>query len=508
MIRTLSLCKPNFIFASGLCVAIAACTTAPQPKNLIAQTTDPWWHSGRAAVEKRQAAGVNHGQAKNVILFIGDGMGVSTVTAARIFDGQSRGELGEENHLSFERFPNVALVKTYNTDSQVPDSAATASAMNTGVKTRFQSVGIWSDQPPSDCIGKETDFPLSLAELAESKGLSTGIVTTDKITYATPAAVYAHAQHRHWEDDTKLPNWAKEKGCIDIARQLVNFDYGDGIDVILGGGSESLLPVHKGGLRQDNRNLITEWQDKNGSGKFISNTQQLRQLNSQQLPSKLMGLFTNSHMSSILDKDLDIEPTLSEMTATAIDVLSSNKNGYFLMIENGLIDHNHHRNNAYRALTETKELSKAISTALSKVDLSNTLVLVTADHSHPFTLSGYSKRGNPILGHVKPIAAKGSDNIIDGKSLDINGAPYTSLGYRAGPKVRVSSNETKHSSHAEHDAVSPNYTQESAIEKPQGIHSGEDVALYAVGPQSYLVSGVMEQHVIFHIIEHALELKN
>jgi len=90
-------------------------------------------------------------RAKNVILFIGDGMGISTITAARIYDGQKRGETGEENQLSFERFPNVALVKTYNTNAQVPDSAGTATAMHSGQKTRIGVLGIGPEAEKGVC---------------------------------------------------------------------------------------------------------------------------------------------------------------------------------------------------------------------------------------------------------------------------------------------------------------------------------------------------------------------
>ena len=140
----------------------------------------------------------NLSTARNVILFIGDGMGVTTVTAARIFDGQSKGMSGEENVLPFETFPNVALIKTYTANQMVADSAGSASAMNTGVKTRAGVISIGPQAYRRSCEGALA-YPLTtLGELAEQNGKATGIVTKARITHATPAACYAHAAARSW----------------------------------------------------------------------------------------------------------------------------------------------------------------------------------------------------------------------------------------------------------------------------------------------------------------------
>mgnify|MGYP000477435058 CR=1 FL=1 len=117
-------------------------------------------------------------KAKNVILIIGDGMGISTITAARIFDGQSKGMSGEDNVLSFEKFPNVSLVKTYNLDAQVADSAGTASAMNTGLKTQLNKISVQPSALFAGCTKGQGDPPTLIADLAETAGMSTGIVTT------------------------------------------------------------------------------------------------------------------------------------------------------------------------------------------------------------------------------------------------------------------------------------------------------------------------------------------
>ena len=138
-------------------------------------------------------------QAKNVVFFLGDGMGVSTITAARIFAGQQQGNSGEEYDLAFDRFDNVALIKTYNTDAQVPDSAGTITAIMTGQKTRIGVVGVDATVARDDCSASLNGGLPSVAELAEDAGLSTGVVSTARITHATPAGAYAHAPNRNWE---------------------------------------------------------------------------------------------------------------------------------------------------------------------------------------------------------------------------------------------------------------------------------------------------------------------
>src|SRR5690554_3639480 len=198
-------------------------------------TTAHWRAQGQAALEAALAVQPNTRRAKNVILFVGDGNGIASVTATRIFDGQSRGEPGEENVLSYERFPHVALSKTYNTNQQVPDSAGTMSAMMTGVKTSDGVISMGPEATPGVCRGSGKSALPTLLEQVADRGLATGIVTTTRITHATPAATYAHTPHRDWEDDSLVPA-AMRTECADIARQLVEFKHGGGIDVIMGGG--------------------------------------------------------------------------------------------------------------------------------------------------------------------------------------------------------------------------------------------------------------------------------
>jgi len=426
-------------------------------------------------------------KAKNVILFVGDGMGVSTVTAGRILEGQMRGNPGEENYLSFERFPYSSLVKTYNYDSQVSDSAGTASAMNTGIKSRIGTFGVSPYQPSKKCEGSRRYHVPTLAEQAERAGMSTGIVTTARLTHATPAAVYAHSPSRDWESDTELTDEAKRNGCEDIASQLLSFDYGDGIDVALGGGRKMFRPAGKGpGVRKDGRDLIEEWRARGGV--FVGNRNMLLDHRASS-GKKLLGLFSASHLPYVVDRAPKI-PSLSEMTEVAIKKLLQNDNGFYLMVEAGRIDHAHHDGNAYRALNEVIEFHEAVNTALELVG-DDTLIMVTADHSHVFTMAGYPDRGNPIFGTVK----RGGENV-----LASDDKPYTTLGYQNGPGAI----NGERPSVTDGEASGKNYKQQAVVPLWSETHAGEDVPIYATGPWAHLVTGTMDQTMVFHIMKHAL----
>jgi alkaline phosphatase len=440
--------------------------------------------------------------AKNVILFIGDGMGVTTVTAARIFDGQSRGETGEENVLSFERFPRTALVKTYNTNQQVSDSAGTATAMHSGVKTRAGVIAVAPETHRRNCA-EEKRWPLeTIGELAKNRGKALGIVTTARITHATPATVYAHSSERDWESDAFLTDEQIAQGCGDIARQLLEFDVGGGFDIALGGGARAFYGGDFGGRRKArDENLVAEWESAGTNHRFVSTRDELGVI---ARGEQVLGIFSRSHMTYMAERGYDSEePTLSEMTAAAIDHLDGPE-GYYLMIEGGRIDHGHHDGKPGYALLETQEFAEAVSVALEKVDLDETLVLVTADHSHVFTLAGYPTRGNPILGLVVGNDTSGEPR--NEPTLAADGQPYTSVGYANGPGAIVNrprpTPETGIGAVAQ-SLVSPVGVAIEGYEYDDETHGGEDVPLYAIGNGSQCVAGVLEQNLVFDIMTGA-----
>ncbi|XP_071446825.1 alkaline phosphatase-like [Hetaerina americana] len=469
-----------------------------------------WYSKGKSSIEEMLGAGNGEragpgappwgvGVARSVVLFVGDGMGVSTVTAARILRGQQAGGSGEEHKLAFERFPHLALAKTYNADAQIGESAACATALLCGVRANAETVGLDSTARFEDCPSSHASRVPSLLDWAHHEGKATGIVTTTRVTHGTPAALYGHSPSRYWEDDSKVPPTAR-KACKDIARQLVEDDPGRHINVVLGGGRRHLLPKvardpeagateGEEGRRLDGRNLVEEWlRDKRGRGlrgHYVWNKGQFEAVNPKYI-DHLLGLFAYSHMDFEADRDKSAEgdPSLAEMTKKAIQILQKNPHGFFLFVEGGRIDHAHHYNNAYRALQETLALEAALEAALPLLDPERTLIVLTADHSHVLTLGGTAaKRGNPILG-------------VDGKVSDVDGTPYTTLLYSNGPgfgRENLSGVDT-----GAKDAV-----QQSAVPRLWATHGGEDVPVYARGPGSSLFRGAVDQTYIPHAIAYA-----
>ncbi len=477
------------------------------------ETPEMWRSDGEARVQQIKNQKKFGKRAKNVILFIGDGMGITTLTAARILEGQMRGESGEENQLSFEKFPSVALSKTYSANQQTSDSAPTMSAIISGIKTDEGVLSVNQNVVHDDYTTVKGNETKTLLEMAEDGGKSTGVVTTARLTHATPGACYAHTADRDWESDGdifRITKTAYDAKFPDIARQLIEFNYGDGLEVAMGGGRTKFLPNQmndpeyndKKGERLDGRDLTKEWTAKYKNSDYVWNKQQFDAIDAKRT-KHLLGLFEPSHLQYNYDRPQDKagEPSLSEMTAKAIDVLSNNKKGFFLMVEGGRIDHAHHNGNAFRALTEAIELSNAVKTALSKVNLKDTLIIVTADHSHTFTMGGYPIRGNNILGLVREVDG---DGLLEEKEKgDKNKQPFTTLGYGNGKGYVGGTRPTL----TQEQVTNPDYKQEAAVPLNDETHGGEDVAIFATGAGSYLVQGVMEENWIFYVMKDALQLK-
>jgi alkaline phosphatase len=483
------------------------------------ESPESWYESGQADLQRSLAQQVNTRRAKNIILFVGDGMGVSTVTAARIYDGQRRGQPGEEHSLAFEALPFAALAKTYNTNQQTPDSAGTMTAMMSGIKTKAGFIGVNELAIRGDCESSLANPAATFLEQAEAAGMATGVVTTTRITHATPAATYAHVPERDWESDADLPQSALDGGCRDIARQLIEFSHGDGIEVALGGGRQQFMPANakdqsgQPGVRRDGRNLTTEWRNKYPQSQFIWNRDQLAAVDPGSV-KHLLGLFSPSHMSYHQDRQGEsTEPSLPEMTRKAIEVLKNDPDGFFLMVEAGRIDHAHHAGNAQRALDDTRELSEAVQAALQMTIADDTLVIVTADHSHTLTLAGYPTRGNPILGKVVANDSRGEPKTSP--SLASDELPYTTLGYRNGRGIATEmGGDTRYRAPINAgrqdlrkvDTEHPDFHQAVLVPLEQETHAAEDVPIYAGGPWAHLFQRTHEQHYIYHVMRHAAQL--
>lgn len=467
-------------------------------------------------------------KARNVIFFIGDGMGVSTVTAARVFS------VGVDGQLVMDQFPHTALSRTYASDSITPDSAPTMSAMMTGVNTNQSVIGFDESTEANDFNNDgDGEAPWTLLELAKQRGMRVGAVSTATITHATPAATYAHINQRNNENAIALQALPTDG--------TFNNRLGRGIDILMGGGRRFFLPnsvVDEEGVRgarTDSRDLRGEFQ---GAGyRYIWNTAGFSSLTPSSLP--VLGLFESSHMEFEYDRPSDLggEPSLKDMTVKAIQLLEAasrrRSDGYFLHVEAGRIDHAHHAGNAYRAMTDTQELDEAIGAAAQMVDLRDTLIIVSADHSHVFNIAGYPLRPLQELPYGVRSHEPGYENaaaaghgILDlvwdidqstghvFAAPDRNGVPYTVLGYHNGPGYRAASRVDPRTDifRGFGGAVPtgpshPAYFQEAAVPLGSETHAGEDVTIYAIGPGADLVDGTVKNTHIFNVMKRALGLR-
>ncbi|WP_421242164.1 alkaline phosphatase [Aeromonas enteropelogenes] len=437
---------------------------------------------------------VQAADAKNVILFIGDGMGPTVLTATRLY------KVGEEDNLEIMKLARSARIKTFSNDAQTTDSAPSMAAYTTGVKMNNEVIAMSSDTravaPGKDVNGNkginnctsDNGKPVpTILELAKAAGKSVGAVTTTELTHATPAATYSHICHRD--------------AAYAIAEQAVpggagfNTALGDGVDVLMGGGANHWTPYNstnnKGG-RADGRDLTAELTAQGYH--YVTTKDDLAGINS----GKVLGLFSaKSHLDYELDRvakgAASTQPSLSEMTAKAIDLLSQNSQGYFLMVEGGRIDHALHGTNAKRSLTDAVALDEAVKTALGKVDLKDTLIVVTADHDHTMTINGYSAKGNKVLDLVK--------NGDGSTQNDVDGKPFTTLVFGNGPN-RADVRPTLTSD----QVMADDYLQETGVKLGSETHGGGDVMLFADGAGSSRFKGTLDNTKVFGKLKEALGL--
>ncbi|XP_056132439.1 intestinal-type alkaline phosphatase [Lampris incognitus] len=450
-----------------------------------------WNNKGRQALHAALNVKPNTNKAKNLILFLGDGMGMPTVTAARIMKGQLKGISGEEGSLAMDTFPNTALSKTYNVDQQMPDSAGTATAYHCGVKANYGTLGVTASTKRNNCPAVFGNEVTSVLHRAKQAGKSVGIVTTTRVQHASPGASYAHSADRQWYADSDLTTEAIAGGCRDIAYQLV---HNTEINVILGGGRQYMFPRTTAdpeypdikGSRNDGVDLTKEWLKNKRNAKYVWNKAEFDAVDPTNTDF-LMGLFEPKDCRYELERDKSLDPSLTEMMEKAIKILQKNPNGYFLFVEGGRIDHGHHGNRAKMALYEAVEFDKAIERAAELTKEEDTLSVVTADHSHVFAFGGYSQRGNPVLGVSSGLAK-------DKKH-------FTTAVYGNGPGYKIV-NGTRPDMNTAISSAN-DYRQQTPVPLSSETHGSEDVAIFAKGPMSYLFHGVQEQSYIAHVMAYA-----
>ena len=488
--------------AMSLAITLAASTVFAAGQ---VPTANEWYQNAQLELDKKLATKINTKKAKNIILFIADGNGVGTNTATRIWAGQQKGESGESYVLPFERMPHLGLAKTYNTNAQTPDSAGTGTAMQTGIKTKAGVLGVDESLSRGDCEGTAAAAVPSVGDLLAQKGKSVGYVSTARITHATPASGFAKSADRDYEDNSALP-----AGCTypDIAAQLIQRMESGDVDLAMGGGRRHFLPKEvKGeegssGKRTDGRNLIEEAKKAGVQYAYDSTTFGQLKLDGKQ---PILGLFEASHMKYEFDRTG--EPSLKEMTVAAIEALSNNKDGFYLMVEAGRVDHASHDGNLHRTVTDGVAFAEAVEAAMAMTKDKDTLIIVTADHEHAITFNGYCGLGTPITGLCYGIDNNGKQH--NGELMKAkDGKPYTAVVFGNGAgSVLVEQADGRYVGErpdlTQAEATDPDYLQQALIPMSSETHTMEDVAVYAQGPWSHLINGSIEQNFIYHVMMHA-----
>ncbi|XP_065368412.1 membrane-bound alkaline phosphatase [Calliphora vicina] len=464
----------------------------PHPLKYEAERKTEFWINkaqDTLAQKLEQTETASTKKAKNIIMFLGDGMSVHTVTATRNLMGDS------SQQVYFEKFPYLGLSKTYCVDRQVADSACTATAYLGGVKGNYGTIGVNANVKRYHCTDGQNpaNWVDSIAKWAQDAGKDAGLVTTARVTHASPAGVYAHTAQRGWENDADIMSAnCSPKDNVDIARQLVEWDVGRKLKVIMGGGRRNFIDAsvrdEEGirGERADGRNLINEWlEDKRNQNVNASYAWSRKGLNMLDLDNTeyLLGLFSSSHCPYHGDLARGhialANPSLSEMTEAALKVLKKNDKGFFLFVEGARIDMAHHDTRARKSLEDTEEFAKSVRVAREMFSEDDTLIVVTSDHSHTMTINGYPFRDQDITGLANGPA---EDNL-----------PYTILSYANGPGYYSTYGPNGRKLITTKDTQNAKFEYMATVPLDSETHGGDDVGVFASGPYAQYFSGNYEQ---------------
>ncbi len=456
-------------------------------------------------------------RVKNVILFIGDGMTIANRTTARVLSkGIQEGKY--QGRLAFDDMPSTAMIGTSGSDSLITDSANSMSAYTTGHKTAVNAMGVYVSRANDNLSHPKVE---TIAELIKrNTKMAVGIVSDAELEDATPGAMVSHTRRRA---DKQY-----------IADQLLS----SGAEVILGGGSAYFYPQStKGSKRKDEKNLVDSF--KSGGYQLAFTKQELISASENKTTKKLFGVFHPDNMDGSLDRlylkkntvgQYPNQPDLTEMTQSAIDVLSRNPNGFFLMVEAALIDKFNHPLDWERAAFDTIMLSNAVQIAKDFAKTHpDTLIIVTPDHTHSGSISGvvHDERPGPLREKVGIYAEAGYPNY---PKADIQGYPnkidvsrriaffygnYPDHYETLHPKLdgtfvpAVKDDSGKY-------VANPKYIQlqEDAIHvggnlpmhQESGVHTADDAVLNAMGPGSEKFKGFMDNTEVFKVMVESLGL--
>ncbi len=450
--------------------------------------------------------------AKNVILYIGDGMSLQARQIARILSkGLTEGKYNDL--LEMEKMSNLALITTSGMDSLVTDSANSASAYATGSKSAVNAMGVYPNSSKDPFDDPKVENIIELAKRV--RGMSTGIVSGAFITDATPSAMLAHTRRR------SEGNFIAESMLDPVHRP----------DIILGGGSENFLPKSvPGSKRTDDRNLIEEFKSQGYT--FVGTK---TEMNKAQNADKMLGLFQLDNMNVYLDREITKNPTvlgsftdqpnLMDMTKQAIKLLSKNKNGFFLMVEGASIDKQLHTLDWERAAYDTIELDRAVAIGKEFAKQNgDTLIIVVADHGHSASITGtyHELDGKTGRQAVRTYADAGFPTFED-KDKDgfpDNPAPSVTLAiqfanhpeynedYKFNPEPIAPSIKSgeKTIANPKKDPKGDLYNGNLPNAETQEVHTADDVPLTADGPGADYFHGIMDNTEIFFGMVRALGL--
>ncbi|MFD0673158.1 alkaline phosphatase [Cohnella sp. GCM10027633] len=455
-------------------------------------------------------------KAKNVILFVGDGMAFSSVTMARIMSkGMTEGKYN--GLLELDKFDQRAIVTTSGMDSLVTDSANSASAYNTGHKSAVNGLGIYPDNTESSFDDPKVE---TLAEmLKRTRGMSIGVVSTSEIEDATPAAVVSHTRRRSDKPE--------------IAEMFYKLQP----EVILGGGSAYFLPKSvPGSKRKDEKDLITDFEKAGYT--FAENATQLKEAGT---PDKLLGLFHTGDMNVYIDrstknadalKSFTDQPNLMDMTQKAIDVLSQNDKGFFLIVEGASIDKQLHTMDWERSSYDAIEMDKAVGIARQFAEKNgDTLIVATADHSHSASIVGTYWEGDGKTGRdaVRTYESAKFPTYVDANKDGFPDSPDTerklAVVFGATPDYYE---DFKFNDVPQAPAVNSDgkyVANPATLENPEGankdlyhhtgtlgyaesteVHTADDIPLMAYGPGASYFKGTLDNTEVFFGIVNSLGL--
>ncbi|SEL72339.1 alkaline phosphatase [Bosea lupini] len=457
-------------------------------------------------------------KAKNVILFVGDGMSVAHRTAARILSkGWEQGLYGGE--LAIDDMPHMALISTSGTDSIVTDSANSASAYTTGHKSCVNALGIYCAK---NALTLDHPKVETISEVIKRKrsGMAIGVVTNAEIEDATPAAMVAHTRRRSDYND------------------IVKMFFDVQPDVIMGGGSPNFLPKSTPGTkRTDDLDFIAKFKD---AGYSLATTKTEMNAAVAGGAKKLLGLYNTSNIDGAFDLRLakkgsiskfPDQPDVVEQTKAAIEMLKGAEDGFFLMVESARIDKYSHSLDWERAVFDTIMLDNAVKVAKEFAgDRNDTLIIVVPDHAHPISIIGTYDDDRPgqllrdklgtynesLPPNYGPRDADGYPTKVDtSRRLAVAFGSYpdtcdTGRPYLDGERVpAVKGPDGKTNVANEKDCASPLATRKQGnlpFDANSGVHSGDDVLLTAMGPGAERFRGHKPNVFVFRVMAEALAL--